>query len=213
MSMIRQIRTNQQGLTLSELMVSVFLITTVGVIFSSILSSTLTATTDLEGAARSADDIRLVIERIDRELRGAETICEPSPGEASDTLEFITSTNPDATGGTRQIIYKLDDADADGVRDDLIRSQDDGLTWLTIADSVANDAMAAELGVPQLLFENQGYNEINSSGTPAASPSYGKVLSITLWIDRNTADRISPRVETTEIAGRNVWTPNAANCS
>ena len=72
--------------------------------------------------------------------------------------------------------------------------------------------MALELGVPQFLYENQGRNELDATGTPVASPSYGKVVAVRVWVDSNLNDRISPQLETTEVAGRNVWTPNAANC-
>lgn len=207
-----RLRNDERGLTLSELMVAIFLLTIVSIVFSSVLASSLNATRDIENAARSNDDIRLVLQQIDKELRGAETICEPAPGDTSNTLSFITRSNPVPPETTRHVIYRLVDVDGDGVSTDLQRSGDGGLTFVTVNDTVANEAMALELGAPQLLFENQGRNEINNTGLPAASPSYGKVVRIALWVDRSPMDRISPRLESTEVAGRNIWTPNAANC-
>lgn len=209
---LHRLNHDERGLTLPELMVAIFLLTIVSVVFSSVLSSSLRATGNMEASARTNDDTRLLLERIDRELRGAETICEPAPGDTSNTLSFITRSNPVPPEVTRHVIYQLVDVDGDGVKTDLQRSGDAGVTFVTVTENVANEAVAADLGVPQFMFENQGRNEINNTGLPAASPSYGKVVRVLVWVDRNPLDNISPRLETTEIAGRNIWTPNAANC-
>ena len=125
---LRRLTTDERGLTLPELMVAVFLMTIISIVFTSVLSSSLTATKDIEGAARSNDDIRLTLIRIDRELRGAETICEPLPGDASNRLSFITSSTTDASG-SRHVVYELVDRDGDGNNTDLVRSIDGGLTF------------------------------------------------------------------------------------
>ncbi len=210
--LIHRLKTDERGLTLSELMVAIFLLTIVSIVFANVLSSSLRATRDIENSARTNDDIRLILERVDKELRGAETICIPAPGDASNTLSFITRSNPIPPAETRHVIYQLVDVDGDGVRTDLQRSGDGGLTFITVNETVVNEVVALDLGTPQFLFENQGRNEINNTGLPAASPSYGKVVRISVWIDRSPLDRISPRLESTEVAGRNIWTPNAANC-
>ncbi len=207
-----RLKTDERGLTLTELMVAIFLLTIVSIVFSNVLSSSLRATRDIENSARTNDDIRLILERVDRELRGAETICIPAPGDASNTLSFITRSNPIPPADTRHIIYRLVDVDGDGANTDLQRSGDGGLTFITVNETVVNEIVAVDLGTPQFLFENQGRNEINNTGLPSASPSYGKVVRISVWIDRSPLDRISPRLESTEVAGRNIWTPNAANC-
>ncbi len=209
---LNRLRTDERGLTLSELMVAIFLLTIVSIVFSSVLSSSLRATRDIENSARTNDDIRLILERVDKELRGAETVCSPAPGDSSNTLSFITRTNPIPPADTRHVIYRLVDVDGDGASTDFQRSGDGGLTYVTINATVANEAVAIDLGTPQFLFENQGRNEINNTGLPAASPSYGKVVRVSVWIDRSPLDRITPRLESTEVAGRNIWTPNAANC-
>ena len=209
---LNRLNTDERGLTLTELMVAIFLLTIVSIVFANVLSSSLRATRDIENSARTNDDIRLILERIDKELRGAETICIPAPGDASNTLSFITRTNPIPPADTRHVVYRLTDVDGDGVNTDLQRSGDGGVTFVTVNETVVNEVVAADLGTPQFLFENQGRNEINNTGLPAASPSYGKVVQISIWIDRSPLDRISPRLESTEVAGRNIWTPNAANC-
>lgn len=207
-----RLKTDERGLTLTELMVAIFLLTIVSIVFANVLSSSLRATRDIENSARTNDDIRLILERIDKELRGAETICVPAPGDASNSLSFITRTNPIPPADTRHIVYQLVDVDGDGSNTDLQRSGDGGLTFVTVNETVVNEVVALDLGTPQFLFENQGRNEINNTGLPSASPSYGKVVRISVWIDRSPLDRISPRLESTEVAGRNIWTPNAANC-
>ncbi len=209
---LNRLKTDERGLTLSELMVAIFLLTIVSIVFANVLSSSLRATRDIENSARTNDDIRLILERVDKELRGAETICIPAPGDASNTLSFITRSNPIPPADTRHVIYQLVDVDGDGESTDLQRSGDGGLTFVTVNETVVNEIVAVDLGTPQFLFENQGRNEINNTGLPSASPSYGKVVRISVWIDRSPLDRISPRLESTEVAGRNIWTPNAANC-
>ena len=203
---------DDRGITLPELMVSIMLLTIVGIVFSNVLASTLSATNSLEGAARDNDEIRLTIERIDRELRGAEQICLPEPGDSGNELVFITRTSSDPAIGARQIHYELGDVDGDGVETDLMRSEDAGVTWTPVGNFIVNLAQAAELGTDEFLFANQGRNEVNETGTPVASPSFGKVISLRIWIDTSAGDRISPRLETTEVSGRNVWNPNAASC-
>ncbi len=110
-------------------------------------------------------------------------------------------------------MYELHDLDGDAVFTDFMRSSDGGATFVRAAQDLVNNQMAVELGTPQFLFKNQGRNELSATGVEVASPSYGKVISLTVWVDRNPNDQISPKLETTEVAGRNVWTPNAAQCS
>ena len=152
------------------------------------------------------------MQRIDKELRSAEVICEPGPGLTSDRLHFHTRDGAGTTTITEEFIYEVQDLDGDGIATDLVKSSDGGLTYQPIVTGIVNVAMALDLGVPQPLFESQGANEVSGSGTVQASPSFGRVLGITIWLDQKANDNISPRLETTEIAGRNVWTPNASSC-
>lgn len=203
---------DQKGVSLTELLVVIFLLTTISIIFNQVLASSLSATSDLTGAATANDQLRLALASIDNELRSAETICEPAPGASSDRLWFVTRTGSGPASTTTDFIYELRDEDGDGDFTDLVKSNDGGVTFRVVVPDVVNLEVAADLGVPQPLFESQGSTEIDASGVVQASPSFGRVLSIRVWVDTGLRDNITPRLETTEIAGRNVWTPNAASC-
>ena len=200
--LIRRLRYDD-GVTLTELMVVLMLMGIVSVIFSTAIVSALRSTRNVEGVARSNDDVRLAIATLDRELRSASQICTPGPAAAGDILTFETRL---ATG-TETITYRIDDPDADGVGT-LVKSDDNGDR--VVVEGVVNGFVAAETGVPEPMFTNQGITEaVGPSTTVTGSPSFGKVISLRIWVDSNPRDDISPKLETTELSGRNVWTPNA----
>ncbi|MGH8875254.1 MAG: PulJ/GspJ family protein, partial [Acidimicrobiia bacterium] len=208
---------DDSGFTLTELMMSLFLLTIVSVVFLGALQSTLFTVRDLEGTARSDDAARLALEQIDRDFRSAERMCLPALGQVGDRLEFRTRSYASAASATgyQDVIYELRDGDGDGTVDDLQRSVDGGTTWRTVVSGVVNPSVVDDVynaaagrplgtvGVP--LFENQG-------GTANALPSQGKVVTVRVWADENPNDRISPRLATTEVSGRNIWNPTASSC-
>lgn len=203
---IHRLRADDRGVTLTELLVTVFLLGIVSVIFSAAIVSSLQATRNAEGAASSNDDVRIAIATMDRELRSASQICSPGPAEAGNSLTFETRT---ATG-TETVAYRIDDPDGDGLGS-LLRSVDGGAERVVVP-TVVNGFVAARDGTEEWMFTNQGVSEETTGGTVVGSPSFGKVVSLRIWIDSNPRDDVSPKLETTEISGRNVWTPNAG-CS
>ena len=66
--MFRMTRT-EDGLTLTELMVALFLLVVVSAVFLPSLISGMRATTQISNVARSNDDARMTLQRIDREIR------------------------------------------------------------------------------------------------------------------------------------------------
>lgn len=199
---------DDRGVTLTELMVTIMLLTVVGVIFSAVMVSSLDATRNAEGAARSNDDIRLAIATMDREVRSASQICVPAPEFSANTLVFETKAT---AGATKTVMYRLADDDNDGVGA-LMKSVDGG-DETEVVGTVVNGWVATQNGTQEFLFTNQGVNEeVGSSSTVVGSPSFGKVISVRVWVDANPRDDISPKLETTELSGRNIWTPNAG-CS
>lgn len=192
---------HDEGVSIVELMITIALLAVVGLVFGSTLTTSLNVTKDFEGAARSNDDVRLVLQQINRELRSAEKICTPTPGTTGSTLEFYTVayTSTTTSSGVQHLIYQLRDQDGDGTPTDFQRSADGGLTWRTVIDSVVNDT----LGVP--VFATQG-------NTASAAPSEGKVVTVTIWVDPDGGDRLTPKLATTEVSGRNIWTPNSPGC-
>lgn len=208
--LLRSLR-NEDGVSLTELVVTLFLLGIVSVIFSSVLSSSLNATRNLDNSARANDEIRLAVQAIGRELRAADMVCSPRPGLPADLLWFFVTDGAGATPTQTEYVYKVFDFDGDG-QDDLIKSSDGGASYRLVSHNIVNSDVAADLGVAQPLYVNQGANELNSASSVVASPSYGKVISVSIWVDESPNDNISPRLETTEVAGRNIWTPNAATC-
>ncbi len=200
---------HEDGVTLTELMVAVFLLIVVSAIFLPTMISGMTATGQITNVARSNDDGRLALQRIDREVRAAEIICTPAPGDPpGDTLRFLTRAYTAATtaDGTRDITYALNGTG-------LEKSTDGGATWSPIIDGVVNATV---------VDDDYNSREGRSPGTPgvplftndqdAGYPSYGKVITVRLWIDESPTDNISPILLTTELSGRNVWTPNGPGC-
>ena len=214
---MRRLLHSDRGLSLTELMVSMMMMAIVAAVFLSLLQTTMFVTRDLEGTARSNDGVRLALQQLDRDFRSAEMVCEPLPGLTSDRLEFRTRAYTATTNasGFQDLIYELRDVDGDGQATDLQRSGDGGITWRTIITGVQNETFVDDdyntkigrtlgtAGVP--VFTNQG-------GVASALPSQGKVITIRIWVDQETDDRIGARLGTTEVSGRNIWTPNSANC-
>ncbi len=92
MHLLHRLHQDDRGLTLVELMITTLLLTIVSIVFSGILSSTMNATANLDGAARSNDDVRIALFQIDKDVRSAEQICEPVNGDGSDTLTIKIKT-------------------------------------------------------------------------------------------------------------------------
>lgn len=216
--MFRMTRT-EDGLTLTELMVALFLLVVVSAVFLPSLISGMRATTQISNVARSNDDARLTLQRIDREIRAAEQICNPTPGKVSDSLRFITRayTSVSTATGTQDITYQVNGTD-------LEKSKDNGTTWAPVVGGVVNATVVDDqynaqvgralgtVGVP--LFTTQGLPVSSATSTSVvALPSYGKVITVRLWIDESATDNISPIMLTTELSGRNIWTPNGPACS
>jgi hypothetical protein len=204
MHLLHRLHQDDRGLTLVELMITTLLLTIVSIIFSGILSSTMNATANLDGAARSNDDVRIALFQIDKDVRSAEQICEPVNGNESDTLTIKIKT----FAGVETITYTLDlDKDDDGLPDpdlvaQLTRSVD-GAPARVVIDSLINPWVSTQ-GPVQPLFLSQAV------GAEPGAPSFGKVLGVQIWVDTNPRDDISPKLETTEISGRNIWNPNSS---
>jgi prepilin-type N-terminal cleavage/methylation domain-containing protein len=208
---MRSLHTRQEGLTLPELMVAIFLLVIVSAVFLPTLVSGMRATEQITNAARSNDNVRLVIQRIDREMRAAEQICTPLPGDPpGDTLTFITRAYTASTTatGTRRITYQLTGTT-------LEKSADGGATWMPVIEGIFNGTIiddeynlaqtpARPVGTPGVpLFTNEQAN---------GEPSFGKVITVRVWADESPNDSIGAKLLTTELSGRNIWVPNGPGC-
>jgi hypothetical protein len=202
---LHTLHSDDTGLTLVEVLVTTFLLSIISVVFSGVMSSTMNATINIDGAARSNDDVRIAISQLDRDIRSAEQVCEPVDGNSSDRLEIHMQT----ASGVQEIVYEYNlDKDDDGIADadlvaELIRTVD-GAAERIVIDSVINPWVSTQ-GPVQPMFISQ------AAGDEPGAPSFGKVIAVNLWVDANPRDDISPKLETTEISGRNIWNPNS-NC-
>lgn len=193
---------SDRGVTLAELMVTIVILSVVGVVFTTVMVSGLQATRNIEGAARISEDIRLVLATMDREVRSASQVCHPGPGLSSNQLTFETRIG---TGETQTISYYLSDPDGDGIAE-LIKWVD-GDERVVVTD-VINGWVGDQEGVADIMFTNLGAIEIGGDLQPG-SPAEGRVVRVRVWIDTNPADEISPKLETVEMTGRNIWNPNS----
>lgn len=200
----------EDGVSLVELMIAILLLAIVSLVFLPTLNSALFATRDLQNAAQANDAGRLALAELDREFRAAERICTPDPGTSGDSLSFRTRawTRTTTATGYRDLAYQLNGTS-------LQRSLDDGTTWSTVIEDVANTTVVDDAynlaegrplgtaGVPVFTVEG---------GAGSFSPSEGKVVTVRIWVDASTRDRIAPKLLTTELSGRNIWIPNSAGC-
>ncbi len=201
---------DDRGTTLTEVVVALLLLAIVSAVFLPTLTSGLGATVDLTNAAAANDTARLALQRLDREFRAADRVCTPQPGVAGDVLEFRTRawTTTTSASGYQEISYRLNGTD-------LERTADGGVTWDVWVGNVVNatvvdDDYNAEAGRP---LGTVGVPVFTTEGGGAgAYPSEGKVVTVRIWTDISQRDRLGPRLLTTELSGRNIWTPNAPGC-
>jgi len=206
---MRKIHLNQDGVSLTELLVAIFLLGVVSAVFLPTMISGMRATEQINSAARSNDNGRLALQRIDREMRAAEQICTPLPGDPpGNTLRFITRAYTASTTatGTRDITYQLNGTD-------LEKSVDGGTTWTPIIEGVLNVTIVDDeynvrvgnplgtVGVPLFTNEQAG-----------GEPSFGKVITVRIWADESLNDDIGAILLSTELSGRNIWVPNGPGC-
>lgn len=201
---------DERGLTITELMVALMLLAAVSAVFLPLLESSMRITNDVGTVAQTNDEGRLALAQIDREFRAAERICDPDPGTSGNRLSFRTRayTATTSAAGYQDLVYELRDPDGDGFSTHLQRTADGGATWRTVVGNVVNQHPAYLTPFPEVdqpVFETEG-------GAGSGSPSWGKVVTVRVWTDPDMDDRLSPRLVTTELAGRNVWTPSASGC-
>ncbi|MFQ5967206.1 MAG: type II secretion system protein J [Acidimicrobiia bacterium] len=207
---MREYAREDAGVSLVEVVMAMMLLGIVAIIFLPVLNSSLFATRDLQYTAQSNDAGRLALAELDRQFRAAERICTPDPGDSGSTLSFRTRawTQTTTVSGYRDLLYQLNGTS-------LERSSDGGTSWATVIDDVVNDTVVDDdynlaegrplgtAGVP--IFTVEG-----GAGSPA--PSAGKVVTVRIWVDASSTDRIDPKLLTTELSGRNIWIPNSAGC-
>ncbi|MGH8937697.1 MAG: PilW family protein [Acidimicrobiia bacterium] len=194
---MRRLITQEEGLTLTELMISLMLLAAVSAVFLPLMETSFMVTRDITNVAQANDAGRLALAQIDREFRSADRVCEPTPGTSGSVLEF-RSRAPSA--GAVDLTYDLDGTD-------LRRSADGGTTWRVVIENVVNGDATYVAQFPEV-----DEPVFTTEGGAGLSPSAGKVVRVRVWIDANPNDRAGPKLMTTELSGRNIWLPNAPDC-
>jgi type II secretory pathway pseudopilin PulG len=187
----------EEGLTLTELMISLLLLAAVSAVFLPLMNTSFMVTRDITNLAQANDAGRLILAQIDREFRSADRVCQPTPGTTGNTLEFRTRA---PASGPVDLTYQLDGTD-------LRRSADGGTTWRVVIENVVNQDAGYVAQFP--LVDEPVFT---TEGGAGLSPSAGKVVRVRVWVDANLNDRAGPKLMTTELSGRNIWLPNAPDC-
>lgn len=101
--------TRQGGFTLVEVVIAVSLLSIVGGVLGSTMVSSMQATSSLDRQSRGLDELRVAMQRIEREFRSAECVAEPviavAGGSASGTtVRFKTRIG----GGSYEVTYRIE---------------------------------------------------------------------------------------------------------
>lgn len=127
LTMISRLRTgstDERGMTLPEIMITMTLMSIVLLIVTSVLASVQRTVTYEESLTRTLDAARLAVQELDRELRSGNVLYDPAlenapvgtPGriasctgcEPGYTLRVYTQTNADTRGTYKCVLWKID---------------------------------------------------------------------------------------------------------
>jgi prepilin-type N-terminal cleavage/methylation domain-containing protein len=123
-SRLRTRSTDERGMTLPEIMITMTLMSIVLLIVTSVLASVQRTVTYEESLTRTLDAARLAVQELDRELRSGNVLYDPAmenapvgtPGriasctgcEPGYTLRVYTQTNADTRGTYKCVLWKID---------------------------------------------------------------------------------------------------------
>lgn len=97
-----------QGISAVEVMVATTLMVAVVAVVGPVMASSFGSGATLQDESRAADELKLAVERIDREVRAAECIHAPAAGSSGSLLSFRTHVG---TGGPFDVSYRVEDGD------------------------------------------------------------------------------------------------------
>lgn len=100
---------SDRGFSLVETLVVVLLLGVVGAAVTSVVIAHLHTMRSVEESTRAADDVRLAVERVGRELRAAEQVLPPAAGQTPSTvLRFWVDGDADgARAAGEEVAYSL----------------------------------------------------------------------------------------------------------
>jgi prepilin-type N-terminal cleavage/methylation domain-containing protein len=176
---------DERGLTLTELLVAMFMFGIVMAVFTTTLASVQKAIVAQDNLSRTNDQARLAMEQLDRELRSGNVIYDPAL-ETQDTnykLRIYTQTNQ----AFRCVLWKIDSNDQLLTRRWTPGAEANATGWRVVATGIVN----RELGVTAFELDPDTLKG-------------DRTLIVTLRVNDNYDNAPEQTVEMTEsLTGRN----------
>lgn len=139
---------DEEGMTLVELMVAMFVLAFVMLVFSQVLASVQRGVVAQDYLSRTLDQARLSVQQLDREIRSGNVLYDPAVENAGQpscsgclpnyTLRVFTQSNADTRGGSECVLWQVD-----GQRQLLARRWPPGdpssaTAWRVVATGIVN---------------------------------------------------------------------------
>jgi type II secretory pathway pseudopilin PulG len=191
----------EEGMTLVELMVAMFVLGFVMLVFTQVLASVQRGVVVQESLSRTLDQARLAVEQLDREIRSGNVLYDPALENngiasctdcvAGYTLRIYTQSNADTrVGGYQCALWKVDDQQRLLTRrwsPIVALGADTG--WLVVATGIVNRSLSPVL----------------PAFTIAGNPLYGdRTVNIALAANEDLVHRPTQTVRVeASLTGRN----------
>ena len=178
----------EEGLSLVELLVAMFIFGIVMLIFTQTLASIQSAVVHQDNLARTNDQARLALEQLDREIRSGNVLYDPSTeSDPYYMVRVYTQSNSPTLGGYSCVLWKIDDEGQLLTRYWPEGDATEATEWRVAATGIVNK----ELGVHAFALD--------------ADPlKGGRTLDVTLRVNEDYDDHPGSTFELTQaLTGRN----------
>jgi len=187
----------EEGMTLAELLVAMFVMGIAMTIFSSVLASVQRGVVAQESLNRTLESARLAVQQLDREIRSGNVLYDPAlenngqPSctgcEPGFTLRIATQSNADTRGGHTCVLWQIDDQQRLLTRRWPPNVPADATAWRVVATGLVNRA----LGEAAFAIDTDPLKG-------------GRTLNITLALNQDLGDRPGQTVRIrAALTGRN----------
>ena len=187
----------EEGMTLAELLVAMFVMGIAMMIFSSVLASVQRGVVAQESLNRTLESARLAVQQLDREIRSGNVLYDPAlenngqPSctgcEPGFTLRIATQSNADTRGGHTCVLWQIDDQQRLLTRRWPPNVPADATAWRVVATGLVNRA----LGEAAFAIDTDPLKG-------------GRTLNITLALNQDLEDRPGQTVRIrAALTGRN----------
>ena len=141
----------EEGMTLAELLVAMFVMGIALAIFTSVLASVQKGVVAQESLNRTLESARLAVQQLDREIRSGNVLYDPAlenngqPSctgcEPGFTLRIATQSNADTRGGHTCVLWQIDDQQRLLTRRWPPNVPADATAWRVVATGLVNRAL------------------------------------------------------------------------